>query len=365
MSEDRKMKIAFFLLLNLLWCLSSFASVFAKETPELFPIGLYLKGYINCRGDTVIKPQFSAAYYFSEGLASVCVNDDANCGYIDATGKYVINPRFKFAGDFSEGLASVVIENKIGFIDKVGKITIKPLYDNNVSLDLSGRKFPIFSEGLASVRINGKYGFISKNGQTIIKPIYSSAFPFSEGLASVSINNQYGYINKTGKTSIKLQFSEAFPFVNGLAIVRINGKYGYIDKIGKVVIEPQFDEAFPFTEAGLATVYLGRKVGFINKQGKYVINPQYERPEGPRGIGRWEEKLPHHKEKKFSFSNQVAPVIIGNNAGYIDTNGDFLINPQFTYAQSFYGCLALVRTDSPSMKLFYIDKSGKQIGNSW
>ena len=73
-------------------------------------------------------------------------------GYIDKTGKFIIQPQFDSASNFSEGFASVRMNNKWGYIDKTGKFVIQPQFD------LASN----FSEGLARIRIDGNYGYIKK-----------------------------------------------------------------------------------------------------------------------------------------------------------------------------------------------------------
>lgn len=46
---------------------------------------------------------------------------------------------------------------------------------------------------------NGKWGYIDKTGKMVIKPQFNCARSFSEGLARVWIDGKMGYINKTGK----------------------------------------------------------------------------------------------------------------------------------------------------------------------
>lgn len=62
-----------------------------------------LWGYVNRKGEFVIKPQYTSAAPFSEGLASVCEGN--NCTYIDTTGKVRIRLRSRLGGRFAEGLA--------------------------------------------------------------------------------------------------------------------------------------------------------------------------------------------------------------------------------------------------------------------
>jgi WG containing repeat len=65
----------------------------------------------------------------------------------------VIPPQFEFAGSFSQGLARVQLRNRIGYIDKTGKLVISPQFDDAGS----------FSEGLATIYSNGKWGYISRD----------------------------------------------------------------------------------------------------------------------------------------------------------------------------------------------------------
>jgi hypothetical protein len=49
---------------------------------------------------------------------------------------------------------------------------------------------------------NGKYGYIDKTGKIVIKPQFDKAYDFSEGLASISLNGKWGFIDNTGKIAI-------------------------------------------------------------------------------------------------------------------------------------------------------------------
>ncbi|MFZ5596755.1 MAG: WG repeat-containing protein [Bacillota bacterium] len=75
----------------------------------------------------VIEPNYPEAGDFSEGMAAVRDNSDKmdinhkNFGYIDKTGKMVIKPQFIFAEKFDGGLAHVGDESGTGYIDHAGK----------------------------------------------------------------------------------------------------------------------------------------------------------------------------------------------------------------------------------------------------
>ncbi|HLG13885.1 MAG TPA: HEAT repeat domain-containing protein [Blastocatellia bacterium] len=73
-------------------------------------------GYFNSNGETKIKPQFSDAGQFSEGLAPVAF--DGKWGYINKTGELMNIPRFDAALPFSGGSARVKVDGRWRLIDK-------------------------------------------------------------------------------------------------------------------------------------------------------------------------------------------------------------------------------------------------------
>ncbi|HEX6648336.1 MAG TPA: WG repeat-containing protein [Pyrinomonadaceae bacterium] len=154
-------------------------------------------------------------------------------GYINRRGRIQIKPRFDSAQGFSEGLARVQINERYGFIDTSGRLVVKPRF--NMADD--------FSDGLAAVKIPdgtcelcGEWAYINKSGQVVIhtKRIVGTstyAGAFSEGLASFydergqpafPRNLPYGYLDKSGKIVIPAKFGYAAEFHEGLALVAKN-----------------------------------------------------------------------------------------------------------------------------------------------
>src|ERR1700754_5160623 len=66
---------------------------------------------------------------------------------------------------------------------------------------------------------NNKIGYIDKEGKVILPAIYLNGGEFSEGLAPVRQKGRYGFIDGTGRFVISQKFDWAEPFVNGLAMV--------------------------------------------------------------------------------------------------------------------------------------------------
>jgi len=171
-------------------------------------------------------------------------------GYIDLKGNFVIKPQFAEALNFSEGMAIVKTNGTWAYqiINNKGQV-IKTL---PADVSLESKKF---SDGLLKFKKNGRYGFFDKTGNIAIQPKFEEVTEFHEGLARVktfSIENNetlYGYINTKGDLIIKPNKSilpchgEKGDFVNGYAIIKEKGlkmPYGFIDKTGNVVLKPAF-----------------------------------------------------------------------------------------------------------------------------
>lgn len=319
-------------------------SCLAQESrSRLLPVELNGKvGYINTKGEIVIKPQYDYGWKFSEGFACVVVN--GKTGFIDESGAYLVKPQFNSTygcfTEFREGFAPVHIDyypvikgkrldkSKWGFVDTKGKITFFP----NVRF-LSG-----FREGLAFFKRGNLTGYLDKNFKIIIKPKFKSAGDFYQGRArATDINGSQYYIDQNGQKLFK-NF-DGCDFQNGMACFNIKGKWGYINWNGEAVIKAKFEQGNYFGENGLAAVKVGDKWGFINKDGEFVIKPQFD--------------------DAVEFKEGLASVEINGKRGFINESGMMIIAPQFDkWIYWFENGISDVRVEG---KVGYIDKSGRFI----
>ncbi len=205
------------------------------------------KGFIDKSGQPVIKPQFSYAYHFSEGLAAVCTPDHEKWGYIDSLGHWAIRPQFEWASLFSENLAPVNRTKACGYIDRSGELVLRPPVAKGET-DCAV-VWGHFSEGLSRWKIGDKYGYIDHSGKTIIKPRFDLTDDFSEGLAAVMVGEMWGYIDKTGRMVIRpRKLHRVENFHNGLAyVVTLDGKHGYI--VGDIAITPNTTPTRKYTRS--------------------------------------------------------------------------------------------------------------------
>lgn len=190
-------------------------------------------GYVNKKGEMVIPTQYDHAWDFSEGLANV--HDAQGSRFIDTRGAVVIGGLGGYAGNFREGLCPVRIgssRQQTRYINKKG--------ETQFTVDGWGEEF---HEGLAVIKLSAGpnteallHGFIDKTGKIVIKPKYAEAFDFSDGLAAVrdektevyGMGNRWGFIDKTGTLRIGMEYNEVHPFKNELTRVHIGGEMQHV-----------------------------------------------------------------------------------------------------------------------------------------
>ena len=126
----------------------------ASDSEESIVEESSLFGYLDRQGRVAIKPQFSSAEPFSDGLAAVGLpNDDGDgelYGYIDTSGKMVVPAIYSAVSPFVAGLGVVTTtDGEVIVIDKQGnRIMEVPGYDAEIIVDDNGL-------GLTLIKVTG------------------------------------------------------------------------------------------------------------------------------------------------------------------------------------------------------------------
>ena len=154
-------------------------------------------GFLNPKGEVVIKNQFESVGYFRNGLAWAKSND-GKVGYIDPAGAWVINPQFTVGGHFDKesGMARVKVGADWAYVDRAGKVL--KVSETTVWED--------FSEGLAIGKKDGLVGFFNNKGEWVIKPQFEAARDFKNGFACVKKGATWGLIDKSGNWVVDPKF---------------------------------------------------------------------------------------------------------------------------------------------------------------
>ena len=268
--------------------------------------GLY--GYVDAKGKWVIKPKFSYAHKFSEGLAAVA-DDKQNCqwGYILPDGTYAITPKFLAAYDFKNGFA--VVNNKMlaATINKKGNYISQTQYYLK-GADTNDRYRAAITNVNTVMVQNAKYGLITNEGK-IIKPEYDgepyldgdflcvykedvTKEPFKRKLSIVLSNSKVlsveGRIISTSE-GVALLKHDAIVDKN---VVKKQDTYSYVTLEGKIIksFKDESGKEYPFLDAkdfseGVACVKINKhktgdnqyydQWGFVKKDGSFLISPCY------------------------------------------------------------------------------------------
>lgn len=206
--------------------------------------------------------------------------DGSKWGYIDDMGRFAVEPRFSQAGAFQDnGLAVVCKGNKYGIIDRTGKFIAEPVYDY----------INDYSEGFAIASDAGGSIVLDETGK--------------------KISNKFGFIGSyKNKRAIYLTKTKDGTYI-----------YGYLDESGKPAIEAAYQSATEF-EDGKATVMLSEKqFALIDISGKVLKTLNYIY------VGKVSEGMMEFR------SNE------NEKYGYLNIDGDIVIQPSFFFAGSFEG----------------------------
>lgn len=155
-------------------------------------------GFVGKDGKIAIQSQFESVGYFHDGLAWA-KTIGGTLGYINPKGEWVIKPQFTAGKNFDSesGLARIKMGDKWAYVNKAGEI----IYVNDT--DAWGD----FSNGLAEGKRNDKRGFYNNKGQWVIEPQFDGTREFKNGHAAAKQGDKWGIINKEGKWVIQPSFT--------------------------------------------------------------------------------------------------------------------------------------------------------------
>jgi len=359
-------------------------------------------GFVNNKGEIVIKPVYMNARSFIDGYAWVQRQDGTYC-LIDIKGKEVtpakkyVNPiRFPYQTKY------LIEETKEGSTVKSreGKVLLKTKYRIIRWLQ---KDFFVHNDGKG-----GGEGVIDIKGKEVIKAGWTSINESKGEFVIVQKNNKYGIYGPDGKEIIPANYDFSWTTAVGTFMKDGNKYFLYNDKqkaLGKRVYHGFPDLPWQFTiPEGFGFVQTLYLKFFIEADGnEYVVRDVYlENYKGPNGkialkdaytgdlysdfvydkVGiKGEEMLPVMKDGKwgfysletyketvpfiydevgaYSFSHGLCPVKKNGKWGYIDKTGVTKIPFQFDEANTFNSGEAIVKIGK---KKYTIDLQGKVIG---
>lgn len=251
---------------------------------------------------------------FSQNACPV-MNDKAVWCYISHTGSKMTKYEYISAGPFTtSGFAPVVSKDgEAFFIDK----------DNDQVTEIDerfSRLGPWVSDVFPAEGKDGKYYLVDRNNEILSEP-YDYVSAINSGVAVAKSGNQWIKINASGApiggqayTEIILDDREFFNR-NERYFAKEGDLFALYNLEGDIVSGERFDDAKLFVDKGYAAVKKDGKWGFVNTDGNLVIQPAYD--------------------DARSFSNDLAAVKIGDKWGFINPEGALVIEATFDDAKDF------------------------------
>lgn len=192
-----------------------------------------LYGYVNRNGEYQIKPRFTDAEDFSEGLASVQLNDHGvfSAALIDTGGNIVVGP-FENARleHMEDGLALVTLNNELnGMVDRTGAFVIKPEFEG------IGRR-----EGYFIGKKDDQLHVFSKTGELLSKLPKGITLDDNAG-EELWIFSVVGAPTNGANAAAGDRDDDEMETDDDDTLLE-KPKYGIITPRGTIVLEPKYDE---------------------------------------------------------------------------------------------------------------------------
>lgn len=240
-----------------------------------------------------------------------------------------------------DGVLAYEFHDQWGVINLNTHTLTQPTWDSVGKLD---------ANGLAKVRQYGQYGYINAQGETVIACEWDDISNFLYGLCTVKKNRLFGMMNAAGELVTPAEwrmlgssqsdlYAPVFTADGRMVVQNQNRKYGLMDKSGSILGEVCWDNAPDLTQE-LPLVLANNRYGFIDHDGNVVIEPQYR--------------------KAMPFSEGLAAVSVdGMMMQFIDRENNVIVPPVYVDVQSFSGGVAHVK--QPGMSWQVIDKTGQLV----
>ena len=208
------------------------------------------------------------------------------------------------------------------------------------------------------------WGYCNSEKKIVVPCKYHKVVPLNNNIAWVCYKNKWGTIDSEGNTITPCDyiFNQNFEHIlrtvqDNIFVAEFNNKYVLFDYSGNILKTFDYDNISGF-KYGLASIYKNGKSGFINKNGEVVIPCIYDnyQPEFNEGLSILYregfyyivnikgEKVSQLKcDCLFKFSNGLARFenikkklwFTENRYGYIDSNGQEIVQPIYEEADDF------------------------------
>lgn len=235
------------------------------------------------------------------------------------------------------------------------------------------------------------WGYCDGNKKIIVAPAYNITYPHSDGMGLIiSYDDQqkkyaYGFVDEKGKVTIKPQFASAGFFNKERSIIKnTQGKFGVIDTKGKIIIDPLYQKIVFLEKSSLFKITNEKsKVALFDLKGKKlfdfkfddiddasssmhaILNTDNEGKKYCTWTDRAGNEIPVKLAAAEEFADDLAPAsdLTTGKYGYMNTKGQWVIQPHYWQAKPFNGGIALIANSQTNTRWMYINTKGDTLFN--
>ena len=286
------------------------------------------KGVVNSRNKFIIPLVYADIKICNDGNFIVVKNE--KYGLLDSTGKVILDFKYEELGydniAYSENRIVFKENGKYGYLDEFANVVITPSY----------KRASAFKNGKAIVNYSG---IIDINGNCILEPDKFYHLFDCDGIYYAWHKEQRNkcILSSEGEILFDGLVSDFLAIKNGTAVISQGKKYGLIDTTGKIIIPTIYDGISEMGDNGLIPVLKNGKWGFVNQNNETIIDFKFTGMMRPFSDG-----LAAFYSDKFSTQGRYT----SQKAGYISTEGEIVIFPQFYEAGDFKNGRAIVKTQT-------------------
>lgn len=168
--------------------------------------------------------------------------------------------------------------DKIGIITRDGTVILKP-GNYSVAFPPSDDMIPVVKVNKEKLQVN--YVTSSDKAKNSDKLLFkkwidaTGIAPFKDGVAVISGKDSHYMINRDG-SKISSDYAMIFPARNGDHLVKGNSGFGLIGSRGNEILVPDWHLIYPESNGMYcAQKQAGGKFGYLDTAGQYVIQPRY------------------------------------------------------------------------------------------
>jgi hypothetical protein len=255
--------------------------------------------------------------YMGEAYQNFVFQSEDGVLLLDAEGEKIqdLPDQLRFAKRVSDDMVIYASgENEVCLVDEEGVIQAK-LADGIE--DASG-----YSENLIALKYDGKYNYYSLHGDVQEEfGSYDAASCFQSGKAVVKEGTEWKILDTTGTVISTTDFDDIVisaegKYINcGVILAREGGKYHLYDQNFSQIGDFECDSIDQVTDDEIIAFEEQGKWGYVNTQGEILLNPVYD--------------------DARSFSNGLAAIKENGNWGFADTDFECVIACQYDEAYYF------------------------------